>query len=524
GVHRLVGHVGVRLWGPFIAGALVSLAVVAALAAISVDTERRQVAALQRDVARRVAAQLDQYVRLFQDEVASLVEVLPPIIEDEEAQRLLLQSATSKLDSSIYRLSVVGVDGWERVKAIQGQPRPRDFEDLSGDAAFRAALAGDNYFGPAYTNPTFNYPAVDLAFPVRDTMGGLLAVLRAEIDLSTMWSLVSARDASVGEQGYVYVTDARGRLLAHYDVSRLRVDPQVDDLPQVAEAQRSATPSPTASEYPTGLEGAPVLAYYLPVDVGESAWLVIVEQPLGEAYAQANTFGLIGLGLSVTTVVAISIMGLYIRRRIAHPIEALRRGAAALAAGDLHYRIQIDTGDELEFLAQEFNDMSATLQQSQTRLAAIARQRGRQAEEAQGRLREMTALIQSGRAITSLDLQDVLSRLAYEAARAVQGDRCSIYVLDAKQRRFVLRGEWDAPTASGSSAALQGAARSKTARGGPEQPLAAAPSNGAVTFEWHEGIVGWVAREGKPIFLANAQADTRFLSKAANDGEVAALI
>ncbi|HEY4689460.1 MAG TPA: GAF domain-containing protein [Anaerolineae bacterium] len=211
---------------------------------------------------------------------------------------------------------------------------------------------------------------------------------------------------------------------------------------------------------------------------------------------------LLGVALLIIAIIALALLGVFIRERIVRPLEALRKGTAAFTAGQLNYQIRVDTGDELQVLAEDFNAMSATLQQSQARLAAMAHERERQAEDAQTRLREMTALVQSGRAITSLDLNDVLSRLAHEAARAVQCERCSVYVLDTRQRRLVLRGEYDA------------------APGKPDTP----DRIGNLAFEWGEGIVGWVAREGKPIFLANAQADKRFVGKAPNDADIAALI
>ena len=213
---------------------------------------------------------------------------------------------------------------------------------------------------------------------------------------------------------------------------------------------------------------------------------------------------LLGIGFLAAAFISIALVAVFIRERIMSPLDALRHSAATLAQGDLNHRSRVDTGDELQVLADEFNDMAATLQHSQARLAALAHDRERQAEDAQARLREMTELIQAGRAITSLDLKDVLSRLAHEVARAVQGDRCSIYVLDAKQRRLILRGEWDAAS---SSSRANGHDR-----------------DGAITFEWGEGIVGWVAREEKSIFLANAQADRRFVGKADNDADIAALI
>ncbi|MBJ6966129.1 HAMP domain-containing protein, partial [Vibrio cholerae] len=46
------------------------------------------------------------------------------------------------------------------------------------------------------------------------------------------------------------------------------------------------------------------------------------------------------------------------------PIQALRSGAERIGGGDFSQRISIKTGDELEGLAHQFNDMGARLQES----------------------------------------------------------------------------------------------------------------------------------------------------------------
>src|SRR5260221_9551914 len=46
------------------------------------------------------------------------------------------------------------------------------------------------------------------------------------------------------------------------------------------------------------------------------------------------------------------------------PIQALRAGAARIGGGDFAQRISIKTGDELEGLADQFNDMGARMQES----------------------------------------------------------------------------------------------------------------------------------------------------------------
>ncbi|MGD1714916.1 HAMP domain-containing protein [Dapis sp. BLCC M172] len=45
-------------------------------------------------------------------------------------------------------------------------------------------------------------------------------------------------------------------------------------------------------------------------------------------------------------------------------IQTLQIGAAKLGMGDLCYRFQIQTGDEIEKLAQEFNQMGVKLAES----------------------------------------------------------------------------------------------------------------------------------------------------------------
>jgi two-component system phosphate regulon sensor histidine kinase PhoR len=65
-------------------------------------------------------------------------------------------------------------------------------------------------------------------------------------------------------------------------------------------------------------------------------------------------------------------VGLYVSRRISHPIEAMRKGADQYARGALDLRIQPPATLELASLAEALNTMAAQLQ---NRMAAIVRQR-----------------------------------------------------------------------------------------------------------------------------------------------------
>src|SRR5439155_4855433 len=70
------------------------------------------------------------------------------------------------------------------------------------------------------------------------------------------------------------------------------------------------------------------------------------------------------LGASIFAVLA----GIFLARRMVGPIQALRSGAERIGSGDFSQRISITTGDELEGLANQFNDMGTRLQESYTNL------------------------------------------------------------------------------------------------------------------------------------------------------------
>ncbi len=481
-----------RLWVPFIAGALVSVGIVVLLVYFSVDTQRRQTVFAQRELAQRLAAQVDGFLTRINGDVNSVANFAAAGSQSNAALARVLENVRAG-DPAILELAVVAADGEDRARVLRPDfAASQSVDSLTGNE-LRAALGGQTMLGPVWRANGF--PVVTLAVPVRTQGGPPAGAVTALIDLTVLWERVA--NARVGERGYGYVVDGRGTLVVYRDYAAA---PQnVLNLEVVLEAIASGVESGTSREYQTSLLSAreSTLAYYLPVSVNSGRWLVIVEQPTADAFAQVNNYIAAGAVLVFISLLSIVIMGLFISRRVVRPISQLRRGAAHLAAGDLNQRISgVQTGDELEFLAQEFNDMAARLQEAQGNLASVAREREFQYQTAQRRVQEMSTLLQAGKAITSLDLDNVLGNLARESAGTVGADRCAIFVADDRRQVLVLRGWWD----------FQGV----------PQPT--------VEYQLGEGIVGWVARENKALFLANAQADQRFVPKGPHDADMAAVM
>ena len=97
-------------------------------------------------------------------------------------------------------------------------------------------------------------------------------------------------------------------------------------------------------------------------------WAVIIERPVEEAYEtldasmiRTSTLFLIGLGMAL-------VASLFLARRVVRPVRILREGVERIGTGDLGYRLDLKTGDEIEVLADEFNKMTTQLQESYANL------------------------------------------------------------------------------------------------------------------------------------------------------------
>ncbi|MGH7117338.1 MAG: cache domain-containing protein, partial [Stellaceae bacterium] len=236
--------------------------------------------------------------------------------------------------------------------------------DFAADPRFVEAEAKGVWFSPVYfRNQSEPYMRIAVAHA-----GHHAGVTVANVNLRFIWDLVRAM--RVGRSGYAYVVDRRGRLIADPDLSLVLRDADWSQKPQVAAALaslRAAAPA-HGSHIAEGPDGEKVLTVYAPVP--RLDWVVFVELPLGEALAPVyaslyRMAALLALGLLLAAGA-----GTVLARRMVVPIRRLQDGADRLGSGEHGEPIEIRTGDEIEILAERFNQMAAKVRESHDTLEA----------------------------------------------------------------------------------------------------------------------------------------------------------
>jgi signal transduction histidine kinase len=278
--------------------------------------------------------------------------------------------------------------------------------DRAADPAFVEAKANKVYFGPvSFRKGSEPYLTMAVAH------GGRGGVTVADINLKLIQDVIS--QIKIGQDGYAYVVDRQGRLVAHPDISLVLRGTDMSRLAQVDEALK-AQGGDEAPVDARNRNGVSVLSAHAAIPALN--WIVFVELPTVEAQQPVIDSGLRDIALLVLGLLIAATVAALLARRMVVPIRTMQEGAQRIGGGDLGHRLSIKTGDELEALADQFNNSAAALQESYETLEHRVEDRTKELSES---LEQQTATAEILRVISEspTDVTPVLAAVASAAVR-----------------------------------------------------------------------------------------------------------
>lgn len=322
---------------------------------------REHLAFLQREAATVAAIKIERFVQDVETAMRAAAKGQAiggeGVLSDYrfELKRLLF------LAPAITEAVALDAYGIKQVQISRSRAVSTDVvSDFSTSPAFRQAIQGKPYFGPVYFARA-SEPYMTIALPIEHFRGNVIGVLQAEVNLKYVWDVVSHIKA--GRAGYAYAVSRSGELIAHPDISLVLQGRNLSQLDQVQAAfQPVADGQGAKSTVVRNLQGRNVISSFALLP--RLDWAVFIERPVEEAYGalytsvlRTSALLLVGLGMALFA-------SFFVARRVIGPLRVLGEGVNRIGTGDLSFRVALTTGDEIEVLAEEFNKMTAALQQA----------------------------------------------------------------------------------------------------------------------------------------------------------------
>lgn len=264
---------------------------------------------------------------------------------------------------------------------------PSEGGSLAKEESFLIAKGGKTHISGIYFSPFSNLPQVDVTIPITDLKNkNQVGVLRAALNISRMWDLISSH--RIGENRYAYIVDQDGNLILHKDISTVL---QKRNLKHLRLLEKLIAEDPGVSTY-DGLTGNRVIGAgaFIPV----TRWGVLVEEPVASAYKVLYAVSLLFLFISLSTISLAIVIGMrFSFRTIIDPIKRLQEGAETIAGGEFEKKITIEGSDELSQLASSFNVMAENLQTTTVSRDRLAREM-EERKRAERELRKLASVVE----------------------------------------------------------------------------------------------------------------------------------
>jgi len=382
------------------------------------DLVRDLVAEDQERMAALLAVHLSTRVEEQVEDL--LLESGSPLWRDALAQAPVPDDTATRMETRLHDLvdqdpeieSMLLTDA--RGDPVAGWPRPTIFNQSTepwwiGATTLpnRPAWMADVGFEPA----TRRW-AMPMSFAIRSPEGVLLGACKVGISPERFFSHLEA--FGLGRKARAVLVDGADRVVYHPDLSLVG-----GAYLHVADAQREApgqwfvraAPVPSPSLLANGIH-----------------WQVFVEQDSEEAFKPLGRVFLLLTGVLVAVLLLVMVpVGLLLGSTLVRPLTQLHDAAVRMGRGEVVPRLDVRTADEIEDLADAFQDMACAVDSHQRKLRLALDRLEVQARGLDEKVRERTRELEEALRVKS----DFTAMVSHELRTPLTAIREGVSIVEA---------------------------------------------------------------------------------------------
>ena len=263
----------------------------------------------------------------------------------------------------IRRITYLTPVGRELIKFDSNGLAPAD--DLSYELftdSFKSAAAGKTSISKVYYLDKELGPHIDVFSPVFSS-NDVIAVIKIQISLEELRKKLE--DIKYEQNGFVYLVDEEGRLIAHPSQSYVFSRPNLVSRTLISRTLKNQHVSEKDFFYNNEKE-IPVVAKA--TKIPGINWVVVFEQPTKEAFGFLNFIRNIFIVTLVGSSILLLLIAILLSENLSKSIRKLQESAKLIEKGSMDTNIILRTGDEIEALSVSFSSMVKQLMQREISL------------------------------------------------------------------------------------------------------------------------------------------------------------
>jgi len=344
-----------------------------------------------KEISDARAAQIESWLKsyLLDLKVYSGAEVCKT--GDEEEVVKWLQQNTQLCNKDYDYMFYCGPDGQSiRDTGLRGKVGAINSRDYFQEIMTKGK---DSCIGVAIISKTTGQPVFPIAVAAKDANGKTFGFFNAMMSLNFIQETISS--IKIGQNGYMFVVDSNGTILAHHDkemiMKSLNDDKEMSGLIQTEESKTTVL----------GKGNSKVMVAVSPVKIG-AGWKVGIVVPYSEIQSAVSKVSNVTILLGILIAIIITIAVILIMKRLLKRINLVTKSLSDIAEGDadLTKKIPSQTNDEVGVLVNTFNifvekirDIISTIKLSQDSLKQVDNELGMQITDTTGSVKSISGSV-----------------------------------------------------------------------------------------------------------------------------------